>query len=496
MARSVVSGFLLGSAFSGLVLAGASLTAPLPGAEAPQADAAVPPAETAPPEAAPPETLAPVPPEAVAAPRIAPETPIPVPPPGEVVVPRLAPGGAPAPELAAPDVDMPGGDVSAEMPTETPDAMAAGTPVEAAPEIAPPETVVSETVPEPAPADPAPSEPAPSESADAAPAAADAETPETLAEADAPLSAPEAEPAPEPETPAAAPAAPEAGPAPMASERPARLRGSASVGFENAEGVRVNRLARIEPEAGAGNGSGANTEAGATPQVRAADDLPPRLRFAAPFSALDDAAQMTVVLVDVGGRVGGIDRASLKSMGFPVTVALDPMRPDAAQVAADYRAAGFEVAILAAPLPQGAQPEDLEQVLQGWRSILPEAVAVIEPPAPVIQNAQVLAAQLVEALTRDGLGLVTQDRGLNAAQRLARREGLAQAQVWRVIDADRPRAEAVKRMLDRAAFEARRDGAVVVMLQSWPESVEGLMAWAATPEEGLQLAPLSAVLDE
>lgn len=253
-----------------------------------------------------------------------------------------------------------------------------------------------------------------------------------------------------------------------------------SPGFTEAPGVLTNRLPRI------GDAPAVQDD----PGVQGAGALSD---YAAPFSHDDARPLYSVVLVDPGVEAGGLDRNTLKTIGFPVTIALDPMRAGAAEAARDYRAAGFEVAILAAPLPQGATAADLEVALESWRAAVPEAVALVEPARPVLQNNRLLAQQMTRILAQDGLGLVTQDQGLNAAAQLATSEGLPQAVLWRVLDANRDRAAAIERTLSRAVFEAQRDGHVAVMLTAWPESVAGLMNWAQGATGSVALAPVSAL---
>ena len=178
---------------------------------------------------------------------------------------------------------------------------------------------------------------------------------------------------------------------------------------------------------------------------------------------------------------------AIKALGLPLTVAIDPTQPDAADAAAEYHAAGLEVAILAVGLPTGATAQDAEVALEAWRRAVPEAVAVVEPPQPAFQNNRLLAQAMVPALAREGLALVTQaGTGTNAAAQIARADGLPEASVWKVLDAGRGSEAEIGRALDRAAAEADRNEGAVVMLHAWPASVMGLREWA---EEGAKEAP-------
>lgn len=291
--------------------------------------------------------------------------------------------------------------------------------------------------------------------------------------------------------------------------------GDAPQGFANAPGTAVNRLPTIgdetqvatAPAPGFLRPPGAEAPAGALaggpPPATAAVPAPaapaprgdeaPIRRYGAAFTPEPGKPLFSVVLIDPGTAAGGLDSGTIRALGLPLTIAIDPTRPDAAAAAAAYRAAGLEVAILASPLPEGATVQDLEVALEAWRAVLPEAVAVVEPPKPVVQNNRLLSQDLVAVLGREGLGLVTQSGGTNAAEQLARAADLPEVRVWRVLDADRERGAVVERTLARAAFEAARDGAVTVMLSAWPESISGLTSWSVGATGTVNFAPVSAL---
>jgi hypothetical protein len=261
---------------------------------------------------------------------------------------------------------------------------------------------------------------------------------------------------------------------------PAGFGAVAGAGFSNAPGIDVNRLPSIGSDA-----------PGAAPDAVPAGAA---LRQNALAFAASGAPLLAVVLLDPGPAAGGVERAALAALGLPLTVALDPMRADVTEAARAYRAAGLEIAILAAPLPAGATAMDLEVALAAWRRAVPGAVALVEPPRPLFQGDRLLSQQLVAALARDGLGLVTQqDIGLNAARQLAGSAALPQAGIWRVLDTAQDRSPAILRYLDRAGFEASRGDGAAVMLHAWPESLAALAQWAARPDSGVQLAPISAL---
>jgi len=253
------------------------------------------------------------------------ESPVPVPPPGEVETPMLAPvadqGTQPEVPASAPMTEamagrapeVPTADLPNAVPPEgatpegaTPDAAMPeiGTPGLGAPDAGLPETDTPET-----------------------------DTPETdMSETD--MSLPDAPAIPEPGNPSLPPVF-----STDAPEPPFGVAGARS-GFANVPGIKVNRLPNL-----------ANQNAESAPEP--APILPPIRAYSQPFDAAGDQPLFSVLLVDPGTEAGGLDRATLKTIDFPVTIAIDPNRADAAEAAADFRAAGFEVAILASGLPAG-----------------------------------------------------------------------------------------------------------------------------------------------
>ncbi|WP_406720580.1 divergent polysaccharide deacetylase family protein [Thioclava litoralis] len=252
--------------------------------------------------------------------------------------------------------------------------------------------------------------------------------------------------------------------------------------------IPTDRLAHIEaPLAGGPDAGGA----GDTPA-----DTPAWQRFRAGFSVPADTSLFSVMLIDRGIAKGGLDETTLRTLGFPVTIVLDPSRADARMAAQAYHAAGVEVAILMTGLPEAPTAQDLDVAMEAWRQAVPQAVALVEPVQPVVQNNRQLAQHLMELAQRDGLALVTQDKGSNATDQLAQSQNWPEARIWRVLDDGRERASRIARELVRAEFEAKRDGKAVVMLTAWPESIAGLRDWADGQHDGVVLSPVTAQFAE
>lgn len=216
-------------------------------------------------------------------------------------------------------------------------------------------------------------------------------------------------------------------------------------------------------------------------------------RNAAVFDASADRPLFSVILVDVGAE--GLDQETLTTFTFPVTFAVDPTNPDAADVAKRYRAAGFEVLILAAGIPDGATPQDIEVTLGSYLRQIPEAIGVIDLKTGGFATSQSLTQQAVSVLKEDGHGLVLYEGGLNRAKQIADRENLFAGLAFRRLDDGGESGSTIRRYLDRAAFKAGQDGAVIMVGRSLPNTVTALFEWALTNRAGqVAMAPVSAVL--
>ena len=232
--------------------------------------------------------------------------------------------------------------------------------------------------------------------------------------------------------------------------------------------------------------------AAALPEV-ALDDAPALERFAADFSNPDAKPLFGILLVDSGEAT--LDRQAVAALPFPVSIVIDPLSPAAAAHAALYRAGGKEVVMLATGIPQGATPADVEQTFQAHAATLPEAVAVVDGSDSAFQNDRALSTQIVPILQAQGRGLLTWDRGLNAADQVARRAGLPSAMIFRQIDAEDESVPVMRRYLDRAAFRAAQEGDAIVIGTMRAETIAALLEWTIEGRAStVALAPASALL--
>jgi hypothetical protein len=489
---------------------------PAPAATAPAADAAPAVAEPAPalaggaaapePEAAEAPVAADLPPEAPESAPAAPAEP-------ETQPLAAAPTAVPAAEAPASkeaEITLAGDPLAQPAP---PEAVTGPAPVaepepEAAPAPEPAETAAEPAVTEPVPeavvtTEPETAEPAPGPEP-VAPAAEPAVTgpapePAVTAEPEAAEPAPAADESetttlpqivPEPEAPPGDLPAPDEGtgePRIITLDEPA-AETAPQIGLSReVPGVKVNRLPTI---------GGAVVPDSAAPEPPAPEPAAgPLAANAAVFANPEGKPVLAVVLIDRGVAGGGLDASALASLPFPATIALDPMREDAAAAAESYRAAGSEVAILAGDLPEGATPADFEVTYQSYVTALPQAVALIGEPDAAFQRSSLSAQHVAALLAADGRGFITYEQGLNAGRRAAERAGVPHASVGRLFGAREDNTGTLVRELDRAAFAAGQNGRMVIALPSSPEAVTALLAWAAGPSAtGVAIGPVSAVM--
>lgn len=464
------------------------------------ADATIPGAESAGTAAAPPAPAVPAAP-AEEAPAASDEPPMSPP-----------PAATPTPPMPAPADDPAPGDMAPEAETETP----------APQRPAARDPGASQSGIGAADAPPA-QRPAPTPTAPPAAPRADDDAPRVAVETDAPAGGTAARPS-APATPDGPPPPSSLPPAPPAADSPAPVADAADAATEHtadptdmqdgtpdaadiaahaapAPAVRTDRLPRIGdalPDAADAEDAGTEgADAAALPDTEAAGAdtrLPAVLRHAADVALAPDRPRLAVILIDDG--LDADARADLTALPFPVTMALDPLAEGASAAAAAYRAAGLEVLMLAADLPARATASDIEVLFEGWLVALPQAVGLIDTPEGGFQNNRGLAQLLVPVLERDGHALVSYARGLNAASQLAEAAGLARGQVFRVLDAEAESVFTIRRYLDRAVFEAGRDGSVIVLGHAArPDTLAGLMAWRMEGRaDQVDLVPVTAAL--
>lgn len=214
-------------------------------------------------------------------------------------------------------------------------------------------------------------------------------------------------------------------------------------------------------------------------------------RFAAKFENPESKPLMSIILIDDEGAFGA---EALQDFPYPISFAVNPSDPDAAEKMARHRAAGFEVLALA-DLPEAASAQDAEVSLSVWLDTLPETVGILEGVNSGIQGNRKLADQVAAIAAGTGRGLITQDNGLNTVQKLAVRNGIPSSVVFRDIDGARQDPRIMRRFLDQAAFRAGQEGTVVMLGRVRPETISALLLWGLEDRGSrVAMAPISAVL--
>jgi len=258
----------------------------------------------------------------------------------------------------------------------------------------------------------------------------------------------------------------------------------AAITSERDTGVTINRLPTAQ--------SGEQT----APEAQGTAESPAITRYGQPFANPDDKPLMSVLLMDVGSDLQGgeVGIAALRSFPYPLSFAVDVSLPDAAERMQTYRNEGFEVLAMV-DLPQGAQPSDAETTLAVAFSRMPEVIGVLEGQGAGLQPDRATADQVTAILGQGGYGLVTQDKGLNTMPKLAVKEGVPAAPVFRDFDSKGQTPTVIRRFLDQAAFKAGIEGSVIMMGRMRPETISALLVWGLQDRASqVALAPVSAVL--
>lgn len=267
--------------------------------------------------------------------------------------------------------------------------------------------------------------------------------------------------------------------------------------IDNDDRARTERVPSLGTDAADAPPEGAATEQaagdGAAETTEEPDpNLPPIRRYAAEFDPSGDEPLMSIVLIDDG--TSAVETSALSGFPYPLSVALDPAWDGAGAAMEQYRAAGLDVLLLA-DLPGGARPQDLEANFEAWSAQLPEVVGVMEAPGSALQESRALTDQLADILSSTGHGLVLYPNGLDTARKLASRQGVPAATIFRDFDADGQAPDVIRRFLDHAAFRAGQEGGVVMVGRLRPETVQALLVWGLQDRaSSVSLAPISALL--
>ena len=225
--------------------------------------------------------------------------------------------------------------------------------------------------------------------------------------------------------------------------------------------------------------------------VLAAEAGPALLKHAVPFDNPDGNPLLSIVLVTSGAP---LNAAQLEELPAFVAFGVEAGAPGAAQSAQAYRDAGREVVMIPS-LPKGATPQDVEQALRVNFETITQAVAVMDVSGASFQSDREAVSQVVDVIAESGHGLITFPRGLNTAHQRATRAGVSTGLIFRELDGSGECGGEIQRTLDRAAFRARQDEAVILVGTTDSTTLIALLEWVlGNRAESVTLAPISAAL--
>ena len=126
---------------------------------------------------------------------------------------------------------------------------------------------------------------------------------------------------------------------------------------------------------------------------------------------------------------------------------------------------------------------------------LPEAVAIMETPDAALQGSREVISQVSEYLGDSGHGMLLFPKGLNTAQKVAAKEGVPSATVFRDFDNKGQNASTIKRFLSHAALKAESEGGVVMVGRLRADTISALLLWGLQERgDRLELVPVSVML--
>lgn len=236
----------------------------------------------------------------------------------------------------------------------------------------------------------------------------------------------------------------------------------------------------------------AEAEAGDTADEADLENQPALVAFGNPFENPDALPILSIILIDDNGE--GLSESDLSALPDHIAIALDASQANARSVAQAYRAQGREIVMIPS-LPEGAAPQDVEQSLLANFGAIPEAVALMDVSGASFQSDRSAVEQVVAIVSDTGHGLITFPRGLNTAHQQAQRAGVPTGLIFRKLDASGESQEQIRRGLDRAAFRARQDMAVILVASTAAPTLAALAEWAdGNRAATVAIAPISAAL--
>lgn len=214
------------------------------------------------------------------------------------------------------------------------------------------------------------------------------------------------------------------------------------------------------------------------------------IQFGELFDGDPNEPILAIVLDGVGENGPPTDELFL--LPAPLTVAIDSGVADPRSLVADARGSGFE-AIAAIREFSGASPDAIAARAAVTLDRMGEVIGVSAPAGSLVDGAALDG--LMTALAPRGMALV--DASLDDTSsvfRTASRAELPAVAIGRRFD-EVTSSAMVFQALERAAFDARRTGAYVVVGRADPSIITGLRRWINVKSgKSVKVAPLSEVV--
>ncbi|MCP5073058.1 MAG: hypothetical protein GY947_07165 [Rhodobacteraceae bacterium] len=245
------------------------------------------------------------------------------------------------------------------------------------------------------------------------------------------------------------------------------------------------------PTIGGAGASEPDTEVAAPPKQKTGALERNAVKFEAP-----DKPLMSIILMEAGA--GGLPAEKLTKLIVPAAFAVQVDGDQPATKARMFQKAGFEVLALSPrsvemSLSGGQSQAQVDDMLEKIFTLMPEAVGLIDRPSAELQKDRKLAKAVIESFRSSGHGLVTYSKGLNSIPRDASLANVPAVSVFRVLDEKGESASVIARYLNRAALDARRNGHVIVMGTTAPETVTAIVNWSLSAKaRAVAFAPVSA----
>lgn len=286
-----------------------------------------------------------------------------------------------------------------------------------------------------------------------------------------PEPAPAPEPSPEPAPQAAPEPAPQPEPTPEPTPEPAPQ--------PTPEPASVPEVEEDAPPA--------NADGGQAPVVTDGGALVQHSEF---FNGDPSEPVLSIVLIGVGAEGSPTDDVFL--LPAPLTLAIDPNVEGAGDLVLDARDSGFEALASLSAAPTGSDTEAAAAI--GSNLALVNGVIGIAALDDALAGNAAINGVLSSIAPRGMLLLDATAEGGSTAFRTAKGMGLATAPLGRTFD-DTPSSAMVFQSLERAAFDARRTGAFVVVGRADPAVLTGLRRWLNVKAgKSVAVAPLSEVV--